>query len=110
MTGPADPASSPLPPQYHGPRISITAAALRHAAGLAYKIAAIQDALDIPPEDQASLAAQVGDTRLKVPVPWEAAQRYLLDQRGRLKAELQDMGINLMPPDPQEASRYFELI
>lgn len=83
--------------------INITARGLTKARNIAVELAAVEAALDMPHEERERLSVLVGEDRQKVSVPWQVVQQGLHDQRAKLHVALQEMGINLLPPDPKEA-------
>jgi hypothetical protein len=82
--------------------INITASGLSKASHMAKELAEIESALDTPPEYRKDIAALVGLDGYKVSVPWSLVQQELQDKRAKLHLALQEMGINLLPPDPKE--------
>lgn len=82
--------------------INITALGLRKASHVAKELAEIESALDTPPEYRKDIAALVGLEGYKVSVPWSLVQQELQEKRAKLHLALQEMGINLLPPDPKE--------
>lgn len=83
--------------------INITARGLSKASHMAKELAEIESALDTPPEYRKDIAALVGLDGYKVSVPWSLVQQELQEKRAKLHLALQEMGINLLPPDPKEA-------
>lgn len=83
--------------------INITARGLIKARNTVVELAEIESALDTPPEYRKDIAALVGLDGYKVSVPWSLVQQELQEKRAKLHLALQEMGINLLPPDPKEA-------
>jgi hypothetical protein len=82
--------------------INITARGLSKASHIAKELSAVEQTLDMPPEYRKDIAALVGLGGYKVSVPWALVQQDLHEKRAKLHLALQEMGINLLPPDPNE--------
>ncbi len=82
--------------------INITARGLSRASHMAKELAAIESALDTPPEYRKDIAALVGLEGYKVSVPWSLVQQELQEKRAKLHLALQELGIKLLPPDPMD--------
>lgn len=82
--------------------INITARGLSKASHIANELAEIETVLDLPAEYRKATAELVGLGGYKVSVPWALVQQELHEKRVKLHLALQEMGINLLPPDQKE--------